>query len=70
MGSWGHYDRYGKPYFVEVSESGHYRYVWDNKQSNWNTKPDEVMNNYTKNGIWLEVLELPEKPWKWPKLEE
>jgi len=65
LGVPGYYDEYGAPYLIEIAENGHYRYIWEDRQGEWRKKKDRDHAHYIKKGYWLEVPELPEKPWKW-----
>lgn len=65
MGRYASYDVFGEPYFVEIDEKGHHRYTHSDRESKWSKTEDKDFAHYIKNGDWLEVPELPEKPWKW-----
>lgn len=68
MGVYGRYGENGKydaPYFVEIDKKGFYRYVWDSTESEWYPEVSGRYSCFIENGTWLEVAELPEKPWKW-----
>lgn len=62
----GHYCQNGfnEPYFVEIDGNGKHRFVHTDRVGEWK-KRDKDHICFIKRGDWLEVLELPEKPWKW-----
>lgn len=68
MGTYGIYGEsgeYDSPYLVQVNENGSYRYVWENMESQWYPKLADYYYKIIEKGTWLELAELPEKPWKW-----
>jgi len=56
--------RSGLCYLIELDDKFNARYLFeDGSESKWE-KVEPYYQNMIKKGIWLEIAELPEKPWE------
>lgn len=55
----------GKPYFIEIGKLNCFRYVFEDETTDWSSSEDKDHKKWIKNGSWVEVGVLPEKPWNY-----